>query len=209
MTLGCSGELFSPQTEQLGPSLLRNARRSLRPRNNSRMRRRPTLCRTHRVEPSVMVAMVRTARGSGRRPAPPSQAVRSSSWRNSSRWRSTCPRRNARKWRSCSTSQRRRWGRRFIWYLEQTATDLQNVTSWIDFIIDMLESEPNCYTLFGLALLCKWVNYLINILHELLLEPSNNEYKVGGAFSLYEVRYEYIMIRKPENILSMGKLRWG
>jgi hypothetical protein len=50
---------------------------------------------------------------------------------------------------------------------------------------------------------------LINILHELLLEPSVNEQKLGWAFGLYEIRYEYILVMKPDDIIPVGKFRWG
>jgi len=50
---------------------------------------------------------------------------------------------------------------------------------------------------------------LINILHELLLESSDNEQKLGWAFSLYEIRYEYIPVMKPDDITPVGKFRWG
>jgi hypothetical protein len=50
---------------------------------------------------------------------------------------------------------------------------------------------------------------LINILYELLLEPSDNEQKMGWAFSLYEIRYEYILVMKPNDITPVGKFRCG
>ena len=48
----------------------------------------------------------------------------------------------------------------------------------------------------------------INNVPDFLLERSINECKMDGAFSLYEIRYEYVLIRKPENVIPVGKLRW-